>query len=114
MSAPRIDMAREETGRRNRAKQDAERGAERTARAAEARAGIIFWRAVHKTAGCWYWSGDTRNGYGRVMWLGKREQAHRVAWLLSRGPIIEGRVLHTCGNRPCVRPDHLRLARSRP
>ena len=112
MSTPRINAAGEETGRRNRAEQDAERGAGRKASAAEARAGVIFWRAVHKTDGCWHWSGDTRNGYGRVTWLGKREQAHRVAWRLAHGgPIIGERVLHVCGTRRCVRPDHLKLAR---
>jgi len=36
--------------------------------------------------------------------------AHRVAWIVSRGPIPDGLfVLHKCDNRACVRLSHLFL-----
>lgn len=63
--------------------------------------------------GCWLWTGaiyaGTR-GYGRIKMRGRVSSAHRVAWLLYRGPIPDGMVLdHTCRVRACVNPDHLRV-----
>lgn len=69
----------------------------------------LFWAGVEKTETCWVWAGELHeSGYGRARWLGRRMQAHRIAWALSRGDLPDGRrIAHTCGNRACVRPDHL-------
>lgn len=55
--------------------------------------------------GCWEWVGDrTDEGYGRCAGA----PAHRVAWLMFRGPIPDGLALdHLCRNVSCVNPDHL-------
>lgn len=73
-----------------------------------------FWRKVDRSAECWLWLGARTNaGYGALSVGGKCVGAHRVAWLLSRGELPEGqRVTHLCGNRSCVRPEHLRAQRA--
>jgi HNH endonuclease len=87
-------------------------GAANLARTADKR----FDAMVEKGPGCWQWTGSTtRLGCGQfsVMTLGEGRQmipAHRYAWEQAAGAIPDGvDVLHLCGNRICVRPDHLTL-----
>lgn len=72
------------------------------------------------TSRCHLWVGSLyKNGYGQYMqtWRDQDEQprrkgwkAHRLAWILVRGPIAKGLVLdHLCGNRACCNPAHMRL-----
>ena len=75
-----------------------------------------FDAMVEKGPGCWQWTGSTtRMGYGQfgVMVPGEGRRmipAHRYAWERASGAIPDGvDVLHLCGNRICVRPDHLAL-----
>lgn len=81
-----------------------------------------FWAHVpdRPEDGCWIWRGTmTRQGYGQfsVDEGGRRWRhylAHRVAWLLEHRELPRGaRVTQTCGERRCVRPDHLRLSTRR-
>lgn len=67
-----------------------------------------FWSYVHKTDGCWLWTGGLMNkGYG-TFWAGRSLRAHRVAYELCIGPIPEGLTLdHLCRVRRCVNPAHL-------
>lgn len=60
-------------------------------------------------SGCWVWvAGLDRHGYGRFKFGGRVQGAHRVAWLLMRGPIPDGmHIDHLCRNPSCVNPDHL-------
>ena len=69
------------------------------------------------TDGCWLWqAGRYPKGYGMVN-LGRdmrgkqfTSYAHRVAYVLAKGPIPAGlAVMHSCDVPACVNPAHLNL-----
>lgn len=72
-----------------------------------------FWSKVKKVDGdgCWLWTGSKdSDGYGRFWYLGKPFRASRFSYERANEPVAQGvDVLHRCGNRLCVRPDHLVL-----
>ena len=67
--------------------------------------------------GCWRWVGPrgTTHGltYGQAKYYGEDGKArsigaHRLAWMLLRGPIPDGlQIDHLCRFTMCVNPDHL-------
>lgn len=75
---------------------------------------IRFMAKIHKnhsSKSCWEWLGakDTY-GYGRVV---RKEfsktpiKAHRYAFFLYYGHWPEGPCYQACGNKSCVKPNHL-------
>jgi integrase len=70
-----------------------------------------FWSRVRRGAACWTWDASLdAEGYGAVWWQGRRNRAHRVAWILTNGEVPPRcRVRQICGNRTCCRPEHLEL-----
>jgi hypothetical protein len=72
-----------------------------------------FWEKVQKTDTCWNWMAYTMpTGYGQFgISVGKLILAHRFAYEAVNGSIPQDKELdHTCFNRSCVNPSHLRLA----
>lgn len=78
-----------------------------------------YWARIEKTSTCWIWRGaaHSREGYGTVAVTvdsprgraTRYERAHRIAWELANGPIPPGLfILHSCDNKQCVKPTHLR------
>lgn len=72
-----------------------------------------FWRKVDMTGGpdaCWPWMGNRHpRGYGRAWFRSRGTNAHRVAYILTKGPIPPDKpfVCHHCDNPPCCNPAHL-------
>ena len=58
------------------------------------------------SSGCWLWNRSVKNGYGQYL----QRYAHRWIWEFLHGPIPNGLfILHSCDNKICCNPDHLRL-----
>lgn len=79
-----------------------------------------FWSKVARRGleECWLWlaskSGGSGAWYGHFSFVHRRRQrfvgAHRVAWILTHGPIPGGQhVLHACDVPSCCNPSHLFL-----
>lgn len=71
-----------------------------------------FWQRVRESPdGCWRWNGVTLDsGYGQLMFATQKWRAHRLAWVLTFGPIPPGMVVcHACDTKLCCNPSHLWL-----
>ncbi|KGQ19903.1 Phage protein [Lysobacter dokdonensis DS-58] len=72
------------------------------------------WSIPVPESGCWLWTGCTSGGYGLTSHRNKSVGAHRVSWMVHRGPIPDGAVVcHKCDTPGCINPDHLFLGSHR-
>lgn len=71
----------------------------------------LWSRVVDQPNGCREFTGClNRWGYGKISFNGRPIGAHRMAWILTNGPIPDGAsVCHRCDNPPCCNPEHLFL-----
>ena len=71
----------------------------------------LWSRVVDQPNGCREFTGClTHSGYGQIYFNGRLMGAHRMAWELVNGPILNGlHLLHSCDNPPCCNVDHLSL-----
>ena len=69
-----------------------------------------IWEKVQKTETCWLWVGGTSGGYPSIRWNKKGEPVARLVYeLVHKVDAGKKFVRQTCGNKLCVRPDHLYL-----
>ena len=76
-----------------------------------------LWCKIDKDGpnGCWVWTAcRNAKGYGRISdETGKVVLAHRLVYGLIVGKIPDKmQIDHTCYNKSCVNPDHLRICTS--
>lgn len=72
----------------------------------------LFEKKVLKGEGCWKWTAAVNDSTGQGVFClnHKTMNAHRAAYVIYVGEIPEGmRVGHSCGQKLCVNPDHLKL-----
>jgi hypothetical protein len=72
-----------------------------------------FFQSVHKTNGCWLWTGPVAYGYGSFTLAGRTFRAHRVSYILAGRDLPVGLVVdHLCREKQCVNPAHLEAVTS--
>lgn len=70
--------------------------------------GLTEWEP---NSGCRLWTASANErGYGLVKAWGRTRLAHRVAWVMERGPIPKGlQICHRCDTPSCVNVQHFFL-----
>ena len=68
-----------------------------------------FWSKTQKGDGCWIWQGSiSGERYGQFLFNGRKVKAHRFSFFLANGYWPTKEIDHTCHEKLCQRPDHLR------
>lgn len=67
-----------------------------------------FWSHVAKSESCWEWTGRLSKGYGIIRYKDRQVRTHRLSYFFAHGAWPEPMCLHSCDNKRCVNPAHLR------
>jgi HNH endonuclease len=85
------------------------RGSFRKLSPEEVRINFLSRLSAPNQNGCMEWMGARSSDYGVLSVDGRRTLAHRYAYQLWKGLIRQGfLILHSCDNKPCCNPEHLR------
>lgn len=58
---------------------------------------------------CWDWTGTISSSYGHASVKRHPVKAHRLSfWAFKGEPLNQNFILHTCNNKKCVNPEHLK------
>ena len=72
-----------------------------------------LWENISPAAdsGCLEWQKSLDSyGYGQIKVYGRKQKAHVMAWISVNGDYRNGlSLLHSCDNRKCCNPNHLKL-----
>ena len=69
-----------------------------------------FYNMLRPNGDCLEWTGPVlQNGYGQTNAWGKARKAHRISLMLEGIDVSNGFVLHSCDNKLCCNPAHLRV-----
>lgn len=74
----------------------------------------LFWDNVNKTDSCWIWTRPyvkNKSTYFTIKINSKEtnKAAHILSWYLSYGELPIDKIIHTCGNKECVKIEHLEI-----
>jgi hypothetical protein len=70
----------------------------------------ILERRTIAENGCWIFTSCLQsNGYHKINYEGKTDWLHRISYSIFKGDPSGLMVLHSCNNRRCFNPQHLRL-----